>query len=215
MTRPEDLATFVRDALTRGVARPDIERTLLQAGWSTKQARDALASFADMPFPIPVPKPRPYTEAREAFLHALLFLTLALCAYHLGMLIFRFIDAAFPPPGIASLRRATRWPISVLVVALPVLVYVSRLVNRDIRLDPDRRASKSRMQTIYVALFACAAVVIGVLAGLVYNFLGGELTVRFILKSLTAAAIAAGIFTYYQRDLHVEPADAARDLKGP
>ncbi len=210
MTRPEDLTTFVREALTRGVARPEIERSLLQAGWSAKQARDALAGFAEVPFPIPVPRPRPYTEARDTFLHALLFLALALCAYHLGMLIFRFIDAAFPPPGVPEgLRRATRWPVSVLIVTLPVLVYVSHLVNRDIRRDPDRRASKSRIQTIYLTLFSCAAVVIGVLAGLVYNFLGGELTIRFILKSLTAAAIAAAIFAYYRRDLRVEPAEAA------
>ena len=50
---------------------------------------------------------------------------------------------------------------------------------------------------------------IGILAGLVYSFLGGELTIRFILKSLTAAGIAAGIFGYYLRGMRVEGTDAA------
>ncbi|NIM48616.1 MAG: hypothetical protein GTN62_02770 [Gemmatimonadales bacterium] len=211
MTRSEDLASFVKDALTRGVPRTEIESILLQSGWSKRQVNDALASFADVTFPIPVPKPRPYTDAREAFLYGLLFLALALSAYHLGMLIFGFIENAFPlTESEASLRESTRWPISVLVVALPVYFYVSRLVNRELRLDPSKRASKSRSQMTYFTLFVCASVVIGILAGLVYSFLGGELTIRFVLKSLTAAAIAAGIFGYYLRDLRIERAEAAR-----
>lgn len=207
MTHPEELVTFVKEALARGRPRAEIEDILIQAGWSATQARDALASFADVTFPIPVPRPRLYTDAREVFLYGLLFVALSLSAYHLGMLIFRFIEQAFPLAGrVASLREATRWPIAVLVVALPVFFYVSRLANRDVRLDPTRRASKSRIQMIYVTLFVCASVVIGVLAGLVYSFLGGELTTRFILKSLTTAGIAAGIFAYYRRDMRVEPA---------
>lgn len=210
MTRTEDLTTFVKEALTRGVPRAEIEGILLQSGWSKRQVSDALATFADVTFPIPVPKPRPYTDAREAFLYGLLFVALSLSAYHLGMLIFRFIEQAFPLTDSAtSLGEATRWPISVLVVALPVFFYVSRLVNRDVRLDPSKRASKSRSQMTYITLFVCASVVIGILAGLVYNFLGGELTIRFILKSLTAAGIAAGVFGYYLRDMRVERTEAA------
>ena len=61
---------------------------------------------------------------------------------------------------------------------------------------------------MYVTLFVCASVVIGVLAGLVYNLLGGELTPRFILKSLTTAGIAVRVFVYYRRDMRAEPAEA-------
>ena len=210
MTRSDDLTTFVNEALTRGVPRTEIEGVLLQSGWSKTQVSDALASFAEVTFAIPVPKPRPYTDAREAFLYGLLFVALALSAYHLGMLMFRFIEQAFPlTNSLTSLRETTRWPTSVLVVALPVFFYVSRLVNREVRLDPSKRASKNRSQTTYVTLFVCASVVIGVLAALVYSFLGGELTIRFILKSLTAAGIAAGIFGYYLRDVRVEGTEAA------
>jgi len=139
MTDTEDLTTFVKEALTRGVPRAEIEDILLRAGWSMKQVSGALASFADSTFPIPVPKPRSYTDAREVFLYGLMFVALSLSAYHLGLLIFRFIEQAFPLAGSeASLREATRWPIAALVVALPVFFYVSLLVNRDSRLDPSR-----------------------------------------------------------------------------
>ncbi len=209
MTRADDLTGFVKEALTRGVPRPEIEHALTRAGWSTREARDALASFADLTFPIPVPKPQRYTDAREGFLYGLLFVALALSAFHLGWLIFGLIEQAVPlPREVTGWREATRWPIAALVVALPVFFYVSRLVNRDVRLDPSRRASKSRIQMMYLTLFVCASVVIGVLAGLVYSFLGGELTPRFILKSLTTAGIAAGVFAYYRRDMRAEPAEA-------
>ena len=205
MARTEDLTGFVKEALTRNLPRPEIERTLSHAGWSPPEVKDALASFADVTFPIPVPRPRHSTDAREAFLYGLLFVSLSLSAFHLGMLIFRVIEHAFPLRGeIAGLREAARWPMAALIVALPIFLFVSWLVNRDVRDDPSRRASRHRTQIMYFTLFVCATVVIGVLAGLVYNFLGNELTPRFLLKSLTTAAIAAAVFAYYRRDVQVE-----------
>ncbi len=201
--RADDLSTFVGMALERGVPRTQIEQTLLAAGWTPKQTREALAGFADVAFPVPVPKPRPYTDARDAFLYGLLFVALGLSAYHLGMLLFQFIEHAFPAGAVLNLRNATRWPIAILVVATPVLLYTSWLVNRDIRIDPSRRSSKSRLQMIYFTLFVCAAVVVGVLAGLVYNLLGDELTIRFVLKCLVTAGVACAIFLYYRRDARV------------
>lgn len=210
MARIDDPTAFVKEALAHGVPRAAIRDVLLQVGWSMRQVSDALASFADVPFAIPVPTPRRYTDAREAFLYALLFLALTLSAYHLGVLLFQFIEQAFPLTNDARpLREVTRWPIAVLVVAVPVLVYVSRLVNREVRLDPSRRTSKSRTQMTYITLFVCTAVAIGVLAGVVYNFLGGEVTARFILKALTAFGIAGGIFGYYLRDMRTDPTRTA------
>ena len=44
----------------------------------------------------------------------------------------------------------------------------------------------------------------GDLITLVYNVLGGELTVRFVLKVITVAAIASTVFGYYLWDLRRE-----------
>jgi hypothetical protein len=209
MTRSEELSRFVNEALSRGVPRAEIEGILLQAGWSKRQTRDALAAFVDVTFPIPVPRPRQYTAAREAFLYGLLIVALYVSAFYFGMLVFTFIERAFPETSaIPALREAVRLPVSVLVVALPVFLFVSRLIGREVRLDPSKRLSETRSKLTYFTLFICASVMIGILAGLVYNLIGGELTIRFVLKSLTAAGIAAGVFWYCLREIRAENAGA-------
>jgi hypothetical protein len=55
---------------------------------------------------------------------------------------------------------------------------------------------------------ACA--LIGDVTTLVYNLLGGELTVRFVLKVLTVGIIAGTAFTYYLRDLRRDEVEDRR-----
>jgi hypothetical protein len=208
----DELLSFVRDALARRVPRGQIEDTLLQAGWSPEQVKAALSAFAEIEFPIPVPRPKPYLSAREAFMYLVLFTTLYVSAYNLGNLVFQFINRAFPDPtapvGFAEYtREAIRWSVSSLVIAFPIFLYVSRLINRAIRRDPGKRASKVRKWLTYITLFVAASVLIGDLIALVYNFLGGELTLRFILKAMTVGLIAGSIFGYYLWDLRSEESD--------
>jgi hypothetical protein len=203
MTSSTELTRFVRDALTRGVPRSQVEEVLLEAGWSNAQAGEALAAFADVTFPVPVPRPRPSTDAREAFLYGVLFVTMFVSAYNLGGLAFVLIDRAFPleTETVTPLREAMRWSVSMLIVAVPVFFFLTRLINRELRLDPGKRISEMRRKLTYLTLFISAFVLIGSFAGLVYSFLGDELTTRFILKTVTAAGIAGGVFWYYLRDM--------------
>jgi hypothetical protein len=53
----------------------------------------------------------------------------------------------------------------------------------------------------YLTLFVAAVVLIVDLITLVDNVLGGEVTVRFVLKVLVAGLIAGTIFGYYLWDL--------------
>ena len=210
MTSADELSRFINEALTRGLPRAQIEDVLVKAGWSAAQVKGALGAFADVTFPVPVPRPRPYMDAREAFLYLVAFSTMYLSAYNFGSLVFQFIERAFPELGVTAitLREAIRWPVSVLVVALPVFLYASRLINQDTRLDPSKRVSEIRRKLTYLTLFISACVLIGIFTNLVYSFLGGELTIRFALKTFTAAAIAGAVFGYYLRDLRLDGTEA-------
>jgi hypothetical protein len=208
----EDLLSFVRDALARGLSRAQIEDALIRAGWRSDQVKSALTSFAEIEFPIPVPRPKPYLSAREAFIYLVLFTTLYISAYNVGSLVFQFINRAFPDPAapagfVEHIRQDIRWSVASLVIAFPVFLYVSRLISRAVSRDPSKRASKIRKWLTYITLFISAGVIIGDLTTLVYNFLGGELTLRFLLKVMTVGVISGAIFGYYLWDLRQEESE--------
>jgi len=205
----QDLETFVRAALTHGSAKADIQKGLLEAGWPAEQVRSALALFADVAFPVPIPKPRPYLSASEAFSYLLLFTTLYLSAYYFGCLLFEFVNLRFPDAASneyswRSPMESIRWSASSVVVAFPIFLLLSRNIYRELALNPIKRLSAIRRWLTYLTLFVTAGFLIGDLTTLVYNALGGELTVRFILKVLIVGAIAGTSFGFYLWDLRGE-----------
>jgi hypothetical protein len=208
----QHLELFVREALVKGESRDTIETALTAAGWTPEQIRDALNAYAEVEFPVPVPKPRPYLSPREAFLYLVLFATLYLSAYHLGSLLFDFINRAFPDavdPGSARhVAQSMRWSVASLVIAFPVFLFVARHLGKDVARNPIKRLSAVRRWLTYLTLFVAATVLIGDLITLVYNLLGGELSVRFVLKVLVVGLIAGAIFGYYLRDLRREETDS-------
>ena len=213
----EELATFVKDALLRGLPREQIRAVLLQAGWRAEQISGALACYAQADFPIPVPMPKPYLSARDAFMYLLLFTTLYISAFDLINIAFQWIDHAFPDGsaarllhGDAAFLAGIRWPVASLVIALPIYLLMTALLRRAVARDSSKRASKVRKWLTYATLFSACLALIGDCTSLVANLLGGELTVRFVLKIATIAVIAGAVFTYYLRDLRGEEAEAQR-----
>ena len=209
----QDLELFVRDALAQGASKDAIEETLAAAGWPPEQVRSALDAYADVDFSIPVPKPRPYLSAREAFLYLVLFASLYVAAYHLGSLLFDLINRAWPDAAESNLAtshlaQSMRWSTASVIIAFPVFLYVARYLGKELARNPVKRLSAVRRWLTYLTLFLAAAVLVGDMITLVYNVLGGELTVRFVLKVLVAAVIAGAIFAYYLLDLRREEKEA-------
>ena len=201
MAVSDELGSFVKEALARGASREQVEDVLLRAGWTAQQVRAALAGYATVDFVIPVPRPRPYLSARDAFMYLVLFSTLYVSAYHLGSLVFTFIERAFPDAAATAneyvvdyTRQRMRWSLASLIVAFPVFVAVSRSLDREIRRDPTKRSSMVRRWLTYLTLFLAAIALVADVISLVYYFLGGELTTRFLLKVATVAAIAGASF---------------------
>lgn len=204
-----DLELFVRDALGKGQSKPSILAALTAAGWPAEQAESALDAYADVAFPVPVPKPRPYLSAREAFQYLVLFATLYITAYHLGSLLFDLINRAFPDPAdpawqAMQVGSSMRWSVASVAIAFPVFLVVARRLGKELARSPIKRLSAVRRWLTYLTLFLAAGIVIGDLITLVYNVLGGELTLRFGLKVVVVAAIAGTIFAYYLFDLRHE-----------
>ncbi|MDH5823964.1 DUF5671 domain-containing protein [Luteimonas sp. RD2P54] len=205
----QDLELFVRDALCKGESRETIAAALDAAGWPPEQVRAALDAYAEVPFPVPVPRPRPYLSPREAFLYLVLFTTLYVSAFHVGSLLFDLITRAFPDPADGDflarrLARSMRWSTASVLIAFPVFLYVAHHLGRELARHPVKRLSAVRRWLTYLTLFIASAVLVGDMIALVYNLLGGELTMRFLLKVLVVAAIAGTVFGYYLGDLRRE-----------
>ncbi len=213
----DELIAFVKEGLGRGVPRAEIEQALGRAGWGAAEVRDALGSFASVEFPIPVPRPRPYLSARDAFLYLVLFSTLYTVAFNFGSLMFDLINQWVPDPAALESRmpaevlaQAMRWSVSTLIVATPVFLWVSALLGREIKREPVKRQSKVRRWLTYLTLFIAAGVLVGDVTALVYNLLGGELTMRFVLKAMVVAGIVGSVFLYYLIDLRADGEGGSR-----
>lgn len=202
-----DINEFVREALGRGIPKAEIQAALRKADWQDDEIRSALAMYADVPFAIPVPKRKPYLSAREAFVYLLMFLCLYISAISFGSLLFHFINRWIPDallPYESGDLSGVRMSVASLIVAFPVYLWLSSLQSGAVRRDPEKKGSKIRKWLTYITLFVAAGVIIGDLITLLFNLLGGELTVRFFLKVMSVLLIAGLIFGYYLWDLRQE-----------
>jgi len=214
----KELIDFVKQGLDAGQSRPAISEALRAAGWKTDEVKDAMHSFADVDFPIAVPRPRPYVSARVAFLYLLFFIMLAIVAWSLGSLLFAMINTALPDAANTNsyrsrwVLRQMRFGIAGLVVASPIFFFLARFLSKARQKDPALQRSQIRKWLTYLTLVAAGATLVGDAISLVYNLLDGELSLRFILKSLVIAVISGTIFIYLMRDAESGDSEAAQDV---
>lgn len=206
MAVDDRLTHFVREALSSGRSRDEIRAALAEAGWSKHEAADALGAFATTDFMPPVPRPRAHLTARDTFIYLLLFASLAAVASYLITLIHAILTMALPEPGdyewaAQAATDSIRWSISTLAVATPVYVWMTRITRRDLSEDAGRRRSPVRKWLTYLALFVSALTFLGDAVYVLYSFLTGETTLRFLLKALTVACVTAAIFAFYLHDI--------------
>ena len=143
---------------------------------------------------------KPHTSPKDFFLHLLSIIALYICAINIGVLFFQVINFNFPDELYyfnQGFYNVIRWSISSIIVALPTLFFTSRHITKDYQKDPEKKNLKIRTWLIYFTMFATAVIVLVDLMSVIYEFLGGELTIRFALKALTIFYIAGVIFAYY------------------
>lgn len=217
-----DLHAFVHECLARGVARDEIRRVLAAAGWPAEEVEAALAAWADVPFVIPVPRRRPYLSARETFEYLVMFVTLYITAFNVGLLLFEAVERWVPDTvrrGFVADQYSSdrvRGGVAAVLIAFPIFLFLSRLIGNAVRREPEKRASRIRKWLTYLTLFVAAIVIIGDLTYLVTRLLSGELPPRFLLKTLIVFAIAATVFGHYLADLRREESESPElPARGP
>jgi len=142
---------------------------------------------------------------KDTFLHLLGIITLYISSGSLIALVFQYINIFFPDPlqpmyysGVAG---TIRWAMASLMIIFPIYLTVTYLLNKDYAGSPEKRELKIRKWLVYFTLFIAAIIVATDLVTLVYNFLGGDLTMRFLLKVKVVALVVGAVFLYYGLDL--------------
>lgn len=141
------------------------------------------------------------SAGRDLFFYLLLFFTLALSALSAGGILFQIINHYWPDAvvnyGPVVQNSSLQWWLACFLVTAPVFLWVSWKLAKDLSAGFTSLDSTVRRVIIYLAMFLASAVIIGDIIGLVFNFVSGQLTVRFILKVLVILAIGGWINFYY------------------
>lgn len=148
-------------------------------------------------------------------MHLLNIIALYASVVSILTLLFQYINVYFPDPlnPYFDAGSPIRWAIASLVIIFPVFLWTSRFLHKDIKQNPEKNELKIRRWLLYFTLFAAAVIIIGDLVALIYNFLEGELTVRFALKITSVLAVALNVFGYYLYNLRYKPAEFSPKIK--
>jgi len=144
-------------------------------------------------------------NAKFAFFYMLSLVALIFTSIAAGMVIFQIInkkviDLLTLAPGGFS-QDALKFAISAIIIAAPIYFVMMWLINKNILTGKLDKESGIRKWLTYFILLVSAVVMISWLIATINSFLNGELTVKFILKSLTAILISALIFSFYLYDI--------------
>lgn len=141
---------------------------------------------------------------KDVFLHLFNIFTFYLSIIGFITLYIQYINALFPDPlnyYFTSIANSVRWASSVLFISVPAYISTAALLGKDIVSVPEKRDLKLRKWLLYFTLFLSAVTIIVDLMVLVYNFLNGELSIRFFLKVIVVLIVAGAVFGYYMWDL--------------
>ncbi len=151
-----------------------------------------------------IPSARPASTPRDFFLHLLAIFTLYVSVVSVMTLLFQFINELLPDvltyyrEGILG---SIRWSTASIVIMFPVYLFVSWLIQRDVIQEPEKAHLRVRRWLVHFTLFIAALTIIIDLVTLVYEFLSGELSMRFVLKVLVVLMTTSTVFGYYFWDL--------------
>lgn len=141
---------------------------------------------------------------------ALIFMALAG-----GMIIFQIINKKIADVlsqySVSFSPDQLKFAISAIVIAAPIYYFTMRQIFKNLYSGALSKDSGIRKWLTYFILFVASVVMLGWLVAVINNFLDGELTMKFILKAMTAMVIAAAIFTFYFYDIKREEPAGKKD----
>ena len=144
-------------------------------------------------------------SAKFAFFYMLSLVALVFTSLSVGMVTFqiinRYISDSIGRFGEGFSSDILRFAIAALIVATPLFFLISRQIYKNLFKGILAKEAGVRKWLTYFILLISSLIILGWLIGLINNYLGGELTLKFILKAIAAVIISAIAFTFYLYDI--------------
>lgn len=140
--------------------------------------------------------------AKFTFLYLLSLASLVLTAIGVGMVVFELINKYIPDFLAYSYQGSfndsqLKFAFSALLISAPIYFLCSYFLEKNVRKENLSLSNSLRKWLLYLITFVSSVVIMGWLIGLLINFLGGELTLKFALKALSAIVISGLILGFY------------------
>jgi len=143
------------------------------------------------------------TTPKDFFFHLTATVALYAVVGSLINLAFSVINY-FNPDTLAGYfySGSVAWPISMLIVLVPVLYLIEWMIIRDIAIVPEKKEMWIRRWRTYLTIFLATILMIGNLITLINVYLSGEISSRFVYKVIVIIFVAGAIGIYYFFDLY-------------
>jgi hypothetical protein len=148
------------------------------------------------------------TTPKDFFLNLGVIVSLYFSIISLISLMFAVINNFFPDSVSYDYTKGVdtiRITVSSLIILFPLYLYLTRVVNRDIALNPEKKNIWIKKWSTYLTLFLTVATIATDLIVTLNIFLGGEITTRFVCKVVAVLIVIGIVFAYYIYDLRRDP----------
>ncbi|MEI8361357.1 MAG: DUF5671 domain-containing protein [bacterium] len=153
--------------------------------------------------------------AKFTFYYLLSLVALISLSTSVGMILFQIINKLIPDtlnPGSAIFDSSSlKFAIASIIIAGPIYYLIVWQINKNLFNGLLGRDTAVRRWLSYLILLISSLVVLGWLIGIIFGFLDGELTLKFILKAVTSVGISGIIFSYYLYDVKREKVQEIKD----
>ncbi len=159
-------------------------------------------------------QPSKPSVAKDVFVYLLMFAMLYFGAINLIALLWQIVSVQFFDAALYNWMNpydSMRNSIASIIVVWPVFLFTARSVAGDLKRHPEKVDLWVRRWLTYLTIFVAAMTIIVDLITLLNSFLGGELTMRFVLKVLSVLVVASCVLGFEFWELKRKPDEGKKE----
>jgi Domain of unknown function (DUF5671) len=163
-------------------------------------------------------EPQTKTSAKDFFINLGAIVALYSIVISLLNLLFNVINYAYPQITITGDNyygsQSISMPVATLIIFFPVFVLLMWLMEKNYKVEPEKKHLGVRRWLIYITLFVAGLILAGDLVTVLYYFIDGqEMTnTGFIFKILSVFVVILTVLLYYVFDIRNKLTPAYRKI---